>query len=114
MPQLTLNKVKSLIKAKRGVTWEAGETSVSHLSVQSKPGMAYFGVGATEEELTAVRDTMMAVQPKPKAKTAARIDWRNFKGANYVTGVRNQLNCGSCVAFATCAALESPIETSPT
>ena len=35
------------------------------------------------------------------------IDWRNVNGQNWVTEIRNQETCGACVAFATCAVLES-------
>jgi C1A family cysteine protease len=37
---------------------------------------------------------------------AAAFDARNYYGSNYVTAIKNQLNCGSCVAFGTCAAVE--------
>ena len=106
MPKLTLNKVKALIKSRRAVRWEAGETSVSYLAMLSKPGMVHMGIGVSEEELAAVQDSMMMTVARAKSPPV-RIDWRNHKGANYVTSVRNQLTCGSCVAFATCATLEA-------
>ena len=34
-------------------------------------------------------------------------DWRNVDGKNWITPARNQGGCGSCVAFATIAALEA-------
>lgn len=34
-------------------------------------------------------------------------DWRNFEGKNYTTPIRDQGKCGSCVAFATVALMES-------
>ena len=37
-------------------------------------------------------------------------DWRNFDGKNYITSIKNQRSCGSCVAFAATAVLESVIQ----
>ena len=45
-------------------------------------------------------------QQKPPPPASAR-DWRNFWGSSYVTPVRNQLDCGSCVAFGVLGAMES-------
>jgi C1A family cysteine protease len=38
----------------------------------------------------------------------AAIDWRN-NGGNWVTPIKDQQNCGSCVSFASCATIESRV-----
>jgi C1A family cysteine protease len=44
----------------------------------------------------------LVVEPPPVV-----VDWRNRLGKNNVSSVKDQLGCGSCVSFATIAALES-------
>uniref|UniRef100_A0A8C0N4B8 Dipeptidyl peptidase 1 n=1 Tax=Canis lupus familiaris TaxID=9615 RepID=A0A8C0N4B8_CANLF len=58
-------------------------------------------------------------RPKPTPLTAeiheeiSRLptswDWRNVRGTNFVSPVRNQASCGSCYAFASTAMLEARI-----
>ena len=44
------------------------------------------------------------------ADLPASMDWRNLKGENFVTPVRNQGHCGSCYAFGSLAMLESRLK----
>ncbi len=39
-----------------------------------------------------------------------QFDWRDIAGTDWTTPVRNQLSCGSCVAFGTISALEAVIQ----
>ncbi len=54
-----------------------------------------------------------AAGPLPK-KTAASLppafDWRRVDGHSYIGPVRNQGSCGTCYAFAACAALEGALD----
>lgn len=48
------------------------------------------------------RPAFQAIDTLPTA-----IDWRNYQGANWLTGVKNQASCGSCWAFAAIGSAEA-------
>jgi C1A family cysteine protease len=93
-----------------GAQWEAGVTSVSELSDSEKrlrlgcapePG----GLSAKEREkiATANRGAGGAIRGEG---TPTAFDWRNVGGRNFITPIKDQDSCGSCVAFGSAATVE--------
>jgi C1A family cysteine protease len=68
-----------------------------------------------EREAAATANLQEAMRAPTRAAVAAKIDWRHFPGrpplpaGNYVTAVRDQSSCGSCVAFGTVATFEAAL-----
>jgi C1A family cysteine protease len=89
-----------------GARWRAVDTQISTTGV--RPGSnAFLGVVLTETDrlaelsLATATETIDATAPPPR-----KIDWRSNNG-NYITPVRMQGSCGSCVSFGVCATLEA-------
>lgn len=84
--------------------WVAKETSLSHLS---GPDLQH-RFGLRDELVPDVE--FINESPKPFAAALAlpaSLDWRNKDGANWVSPLLNQANCGSCVAFASIGTMET-------
>jgi hypothetical protein len=108
MPQQDIDALNRAI-AEAGADWVATETPYSRLDGAAATSTA-MGLALTPEDayadLRSARSSefnMMVAAPPPPA-----IDWRSNNG-NWVTPVRDQSTCGSCVAFATVAAIESRV-----
>jgi len=94
---------------KAGNPWRAAETPVASIVASSEGDGNVFGLAITEperhdllaraEQMESESPTLAAADTPPPA-----VDWREGK---WTAGVRSQLTCQSCVAFATCAVLEA-------
>ncbi|MFA4915728.1 MAG: C1 family peptidase [Syntrophales bacterium] len=94
-----LETIKRAIK-ERGAKWQAGETSVSGLSLEEKKRFCGLKKPAPTEKMT---QKTFEQQELPDT-----FDWRDW-GGDWTTPIRNQGGCGSCWAFGALAAMEALI-----
>ena len=89
--------------ASEGLAWSAKETKFSSLSLDAKKLMLGLGNAPIVNLSTIKSSSASYVYP-------SKYDLRNVNGSNFCTGIRDQSGCGSCVAFATVATVESSYE----
>lgn len=116
--KLELKAIQDAI-ASTNASWEAGITSVSELSNHEKQILLGYTPGPGEPSLEqqeresaeqyALYASAIASKGITEITAPAAIDWRN-NGGNFVTPVKNQGGCGSCVAFGTVASVESQVK----
>jgi C1A family cysteine protease len=92
-------------------TWTAAETYLSRLPLEEKRLRLGYVPGPNQpsleqREAAARANVAAAAAMAAPAGFPATHDWRNVAGQNFITPVRDQGGCGSCVAFGTVATIE--------
>ena len=106
MPGVQIKHVK---KALRDVQarWKAAPSAKVH-ALGYKPGPGEQPLAGREIMARTNHQKFMAMAVMAPSYPPA-VDWRKRAGKNFVTAVRDQKSCGSCVAFGTVATVESGV-----
>ena len=96
------------------INWQPGETRHVGMSrLQAHLGWARTHRAGSNtlqrREETARAAAARGDDVRSAAATPAKFDWRKADGGNYVSPVKDQAGCGSCVAFGATAVLESMV-----
>jgi C1A family cysteine protease len=99
------NELREAIQKREGVEWEVAEqpdveTGLGYLPSEGVPPLA------DQLDLAA---SFAAEGPPPTPSYPPAIDLRQTSAGNMITPIRSQGACGSCVAFATSAAVEGTL-----
>ncbi len=90
-----------------GARWRAKDTPISRLSPAKFKRMLGWAPAARARSMDKLPFAPHLRSWSPGDAFDQEVDWRNRNGKNYVTPVRAQGGCGTCVAFAVNAQVES-------
>ncbi|MES2964257.1 MAG: C1 family peptidase [Bdellovibrionota bacterium] len=87
-------------------SWVARESAISRMSIDELKRIT----GLQQEGLYEDVDFGSPLETEFQGTLPAKWDWRDQDGANWVSPILDQGNCGSCVAFAAVATMETQMK----
>ncbi len=95
--------------ARLGLKWSAGTTvNSNHTALQARNRCgAVPPAGVTLAGREAAAAAALKAAGRATVSAPAAWDWRNVAGADYITPIKDQGGCGSCVTFGTIATFEA-------
>lgn len=112
METLKVSELQAKLQ-QEGAQWQAAYTNLSELAgeeLKSRLGAVPPGpLPTAAQKKSSQKVALAAHEAMISAGIPSSKDWRNHNGQNYVTSVKNQGGCGSCVAFGATASVESKV-----
>jgi C1A family cysteine protease len=105
MPRLDPIELKSILE-ETDARWKASEGEMEY-TLGYNPGPTEDSLAAREFVAHANYQHFVAMAAAARRPYPAAFDWRKVSGEDYITPIRDQKGCGSCVAFGSVATVEA-------
>jgi C1A family cysteine protease len=103
-----VEEINRAIARSRGIHWEAKDNGTFEQFADRLEKSSPFGLASKMTEMSPM-ETFNENEQEP-GRAPGAFDLRQVDGQNWVTPIRNQGKCGSCVAFAALAAFEGALK----